>query len=1284
MKRYFDEFTNLYEISRTLKFRLVPDKRTEAYLEAEKENDYIRSTNYPIVKEMIDDAYRRCINKIYSNVDIDFEPLYNMLNEENTDKDKIMKECEKYRKKLHSIISKSEEYKSLSGSKFLDTLLKSSNISEKEKEILNVFNKFTIYFTGFYENRANVFSVEDIPTSLYYRMVNDNFITHFSNIKSFETLEIKAPEIIEKVEENLKKMNYIREDEKLKDYFLPKNYNRFLIQKGIDLYNTILGGYAIGDTKYTGINEEINAYNQTNDKENRLRQMMRLRKQILSKNEAKISEAIESDEELYEYINNTIRVFKDTNILDSVDNLISNIESYDLEKIYISINLLNKISFRKYKDYAKVVQEMKNKLYEEILSQKKGKKLSKKEENNINKKLGITDETSVYRPKSLTLDFVQRYLRDTEIDVLEEYKHIINQDILSCRDGLEEVVDMLKNIDFSEIKHEENIEKFKKYSDSMQDLIHDYKGLNSKNEVDIDTGFYYEYERLLAMLSENTKLLNLVRNYVTKATFNSKKIKLNFNIPSLADGWSKSKENDNRSIILRRNGLYYLGIIKNIQNVKFDEITAENDCFEKMEYNLFPGPNKMLPKCMFTKEVKAYFSEGHEGDYTLNTNKFKTPFVVSKKLYDVYNVEFDGKKKFQKDYLKNNPDDVSGYRDALNTAIDGCIRFLNSYKSTLTFDYSLLKKPEEYEDISEFYTAVSKASYSVKFEKIDKNKIDSLVESGDLLLFQIYNKDFSTSRTGKENLHTMYFKSLFEDINLERPNVRLSGNAEIFFREKSIENPVIHKVGDRIINKTYIEDGVKKSIPGEIILEINRALENGSEAYISEEAKKYMEKGTIRTITHDIVKDRRYTQSQYYFHFPIKINPEAKEGSMLNSYVSKMILKNKGVNIIGIDRGERNLIYVTVIDKNGKIIEQRSLNMIGSSDYQNKLDIKEKSRNAARKSWKTIGNIKNLKEGYISQVVYEIVKLVEKYEAIIVMENLNVGFKRGRMKVEKQIYQKFENMLTNKLSYLVFKDRKFGEDGSVYRGYQLARPIEDVMSTSSNNGIIFYVPAGYTSKIDPLTGFVNVFRFGGDTTQASKKEFFEKMDSIKYDNEIDMFRFDFDFDNYEINQPIHRKQWSVCTNGYRIINSRNKLGKWVTEKVYPTEVLKTVLNECEIDYKDGQELKALVLEHKILLNEFYDMFKTSLRMRNSDDKEDSIISPVEYQPNKFYNSNEEIEGLPKDADANGAYNIARKGLLAVKNLLEEYKNTEDDEGKIQMKTAISNKEWFEYIQGNNE
>ena len=50
----------------------------------------------------------------------------------------------------------------------------------------------------------------------------------------------------------------------------------------------------------------------------------------------------------------------------------------------------------------------------------------------------------------------------------------------------------------------------------------------------------------------------------------------------------------------------------------------------------------------------------------------------------------------------------------------------------------------------------------------------------------------------------------------------------------------------------------------------------------------------------------------------------------------------------------------------------------------------------ARQSWQTIETIKELKEGYLSQVIHKITQLMVKYHAIVVLEDLNMGFMRGR------------------------------------------------------------------------------------------------------------------------------------------------------------------------------------------------------------------------------------------------------------------------------------------------
>ena len=87
-------------------------------------------------------------------------------------------------------------------------------------------------------------------------------------------------------------------------------------------------------------------------------------------------------------------------------------------------------------------------------------------------------------------------------------------------------------------------------------------------------------------------------------------------------------------------------------------------------------------------------------------------------------------------------------------------------------------------------------------------------------------------------------------------------------------------------------------------------------------------------------------------------------------------------------------------------------------------------------------------------------------------------------------------------------------------------------------------------------------------------------------------------------------------------------------------------------------------------------------MRNSipNTEEDYLISPVKAPDGKFFDSREQQKfekdaKLPIDADANGAYHIALKGLYLLRN---NFNN--NDKGYL---GNISNAEWFTFVQERN-
>ena len=79
----------------------------------------------------------------------------------------------------------------------------------------------------------------------------------------------------------------------------------------------------------------------------------------------------------------------------------------------------------------------------------------------------------------------------------------------------------------------------------------------------------------------------------------------------------------------------------------------------------------------------------------------------------------------------------------------------------------------------------------------------------------------------------------------------------------------------------------------------------------------------------------------------------------------------------------------------------------------------------------------------------------------------------------------------------------------------------------------------------------------------------------------------------------------------------------------------------------------------------------SLRHSKTGTDEDFILSPVADKNNTFFDSRNASKTQPMDADANGAYNIALKGLWN----LAQIKNWD---GKSKLNLAMKNVEWFEF------
>lgn len=94
------------------------------------------------------------------------------------------------------------------------------------------------------------------------------------------------------------------------------------------------------------------------------------------------------------------------------------------------------------------------------------------------------------------------------------------------------------------------------------------------------------------------------------------------------------------------------------------------------------------------------------------------------------------------------------------------------------------------------------------------------------------------------------------------------------------------------------------------------------------------------------------------------------------------------------------------------------------------------------------------------------------------------------------------------------------------------------------------------------------------------------------------------------------------------------------------------------------------------------MLKLALQLRNTvagtDNENDYILSPVEYEEGKFFDSRKAGEDEPQNADANGAYHIAMKGLQALRRIRDGKVNKFPKNGERKAWLAfMQNREYLE-------
>lgn len=1256
----FKEFIGQYSLNKTLRFELRPQGRTQEYIEARGMigEDEVRAEDYKIVKKAIDEYHKQFMERSLKELQFDdLEGYCSLLSKtDRTEKEdrELEKREDKLRKQVVDCFKSDEKFKLLFNSMLITDELPVFVSDDKTKNALKNFEKFTTYFQGFFDNRKNMYSAEAKSTSVAYRIVNQNLPRFLDNQRVFSTFLMK--ELSDDLNEIENQLSHVLGGKSLKEFFELDYYSHTVTNKDIALYNGIIGGPDLNiGKKVKGINEYVIEHNQKVKKGVAVQKIPKLKplyKQILADKES-LSFSLEpflDDEQLLESVRKLSTTLAENALnryaASSLPALLEKIGEYNLNGIYIKNGLaITDLSNRAYGDWS-VIKTCLEKEYD-ALNMKKNK--NEKYYENRDKELKRQGSYSLAKLNQVVTEY-----SDKDAHLEQCYSIPYKKDGITLWDAFESALQIsriLLNTDYTGKQElsgdKKSVGVIKELLDSIKDIENFIKPLlGTGNERDKDDNFYGELDVLYSQLTQITPLYNKVRNYVTKKPYSVEKIKLNFQNPVFLDGWAKGNELEKSGLLFKKGNKYYLGIIPKGEKNHFREYEDpqnEDDVLEKIDYMQVGDASKSVQNLMVIdgKTVKMNGRKESEGEH----------IGENLRLEEAKN--------------KNLPNNINNIRKKKSYSIQSSvfnsqdlIDYINYYKARVIDYYSnydfVFKESEQYNSFEEFTADIKQQAYKLKFRKVSQNYIDQLVNDGKLYLFQIYNKDFSEFSKGRPNLHTIYWKMLFDERNLENVVYKLNGEAEVFYRKASIkkENRIIHPKGKPIANKNL----------------------------------RAVEKGDTSTFQYDLIKDKRYTVDKYQFHVPITLNFCAEGKSNLNPMVYEAIRNNKDVNVIGIDRGERNLLYLCVVSPEGKILHQQSLNIIENDkgydqDYHALLDDKEKKMDQARKDWMTIDSIKELKEGYLSQAIHVITDLMLKYNAVVVLEDLNSGFINGRKKVGKQVYQKFEKMLIDKLNYLVDKKIDVEEYGGALKAYQLTNKFESFAKLKSQSGFLFYVQAWNTSKIDPTTGFVNLLSTKY-TNMNEAKEFLKKFDSIRFNKEKDYFEFALDYTKFTNRATGIQTKWVLCSQGTRIVTFRNpdKNNQWDAKEVELTEQLKQNFNQYGVEFSEENMIEEIYkVEQPLFFQNLMKNIGLMVQLRNSKPNTDIdyMLSPIKNSKGVFFDTrtykkeDEDSNAIPMDADANGAYNIARKGLMLIERIRK---------GNEKIKLAISNQEWLEYAQ----
>ena len=905
------QFTGKYSVSKTLRFALRPQGKTGDFIKTKNvlKQDEDRADQYRKAKRIIDLYHKDFIERALQGVQFSINDLNELeRNRRKENREALGESQKKLRKHIVDQVKNTQGYKKLFKKELMTQDLpawleknpkaKSEDLPDIAPEdypgIIAEFKKWTTYFKGFHENRGNIYSDEPQATAIAFRIVHENLPRFLDNRARWRQLEHEFGDIFQSFERQISDLveaaglEEVADSEitdleeanraRLKKVFEIESFNHYLNQSGIDCFNLILGGRSDEDgRKLQGLNEIINLYRQqlfsdADKKKLGKCKMALLYKQILSDRESHsfLPEQFEKDADLVSAINDYFAKIDEAisdeegakNVCSSLKACLQRLGSdeIDLEKVYIESKSLRNLSKACYYGDWGLIERALEDHAEQRFPAKKAGKPTKTE---LKKREAWVKKTSRFSIMELQ-DVIKQYpYTDSSKSLSEYFKDPQTNPFADIKNAREEVKDILQEEYSGEEnrlhQNKENTAKIKQCLDSVRALMDFIKPLyvdlgrddESATAPEKDANFYHDFDICYERLSLIVPLYNKVRNYLTRKPYKTEKYKLNFENSTLLAGWDVNKEKDNTAVILIKEKKYYLVIMdQEHRNIFTEEYvsrqtkTSSGSVYQKLCYKQIASAGKDIQNLIGTPDGTKRFTKNREERWQEHAT-------------EIARIQRDGTHKGK-----------NLNREDLNYFIDYYKQRAIEYWDWASFDF---KEADQYANFAEFTDHLNSQGYKITFKDIDAAYIDQCVKAGRLYLFEIYCKDFSAKSKGRPNLHTLYWRSLFEYENLKDVVIKLDGKAEMFFRKASIPYT------DDIWKKGHHAEKLKGKFP------------------------------------YPIIKDRRYARDTYLFHVPVTINfKQPGAAKTFNNEVNEFVQSNPDIRILSIDRGERHLAYYTL------------------------------------------------------------------------------------------------------------------------------------------------------------------------------------------------------------------------------------------------------------------------------------------------------------------------------------------------------------------------------------